>query len=309
MQGERYLTILPKGTSEATKGGLRLDLAERHIVVARRTARLNAIEMRLLFHLFKYPEETQRNGMLLKIGWPEGRVSSDSLKARIGILRRKIGDDPDNPLYIQTVPTLGYRFIGRVKHPDKEGTLSRKELEILEAIHVIEHKAVDTRWNLLFPPLVLSYCLDKFRKYLDTKERDTLPIFSCDAQITIMDANGKIKTHPSTSAKMEDARRHKGEILWSGFNSEIKNEPFRAIAKTTEKQGWISWADSGYSLVYPPIYPRDNYRICVAYFRKEDSDVFILEMHQELVTELDSEIKENLPNILPERIREAERYL
>jgi DNA-binding winged helix-turn-helix (wHTH) protein len=47
-------------------------------------------------------------------GWdyPTGTRTVDT---RIAELRRVLGDDPAEPLYIETVPGQGYRFVGPVE--------------------------------------------------------------------------------------------------------------------------------------------------------------------------------------------------
>lgn len=41
--------------------------------------------------------------------------SDDSLNSTLKKLRESLGDDPAKPLYIETVPRRGYRFVAPVK--------------------------------------------------------------------------------------------------------------------------------------------------------------------------------------------------
>ena len=47
-------------------------------------------------------------------GW-EQAVATRAVDARIAELRRALGDNADTPIYIDTVPSLGYRFIRKVE--------------------------------------------------------------------------------------------------------------------------------------------------------------------------------------------------
>lgn len=60
---------------------------------------------------------------LLDRVWAETHVSESSLTEAIRVLRQALGDDPQHPVYVQTVTRLGYRFIGPVGSDDPEETL------------------------------------------------------------------------------------------------------------------------------------------------------------------------------------------
>src|SRR6478672_4395876 len=48
---------------------------------------------------------------LLRAGWANTHVSEGVLKVVILEIRRALGDDPQTPRFIETVPRRGYRFI------------------------------------------------------------------------------------------------------------------------------------------------------------------------------------------------------
>jgi DNA-binding winged helix-turn-helix (wHTH) protein/Tol biopolymer transport system component len=52
---------------------------------------------------------------LLQLVWPDSFVGEDNLTQNIATLRRALGDSPDRPRYIATVPRHGYRFIATVR--------------------------------------------------------------------------------------------------------------------------------------------------------------------------------------------------
>jgi eukaryotic-like serine/threonine-protein kinase len=53
--------------------------------------------------------------VLLQSVWKATFVEETTLTRAIALLRKQLGDDPRNPKFIETVPTLGYRFIAPVK--------------------------------------------------------------------------------------------------------------------------------------------------------------------------------------------------
>jgi len=76
--------------------------------------RVEARTMRLLQCLAEHAGETVSIDDLLSQAWPDVTVTSDSVYQSVATLRRLLGDDPKNPVYIATVPRLGYRMLAPV---------------------------------------------------------------------------------------------------------------------------------------------------------------------------------------------------
>ena len=55
--------------------------------------------------------------------WKDTFVSDNALTKVIKTIRAAIGDDADAPLYIETVPKRGYRFIAHVSEDNRAGTV------------------------------------------------------------------------------------------------------------------------------------------------------------------------------------------
>ncbi len=70
--------------------------------------------MRLLLCLAEHAGEVVSIDDLLNQVWPGVIVSSDSVYQAVASLRRLLGDDPKQPVYIATVPRLGYRMVATV---------------------------------------------------------------------------------------------------------------------------------------------------------------------------------------------------
>lgn len=71
----------------------------------------------VLESLLKRPGKIVPKDDLLASAWDGAFVGEDSLTQAISQLRRVLGDDPQRPTYIQTVPRRGYRLIAAVSEP------------------------------------------------------------------------------------------------------------------------------------------------------------------------------------------------
>ena len=92
-------------------GDLEIDYAERRVSVAGRPVRLIAIEYRMLAVLSANAGRVVTYEHLLQRVWgakSDGDVRP--MRTVVSSLRRKLGDDADNPTYIFTEPRVGYRM-------------------------------------------------------------------------------------------------------------------------------------------------------------------------------------------------------
>jgi len=70
---------------------------------------------RALLFLLHNPQKLISKEELFHTVWGDATVGDGSLTRCIWLLRSLLGDDIRNPRYIETVATVGYRFIGRVE--------------------------------------------------------------------------------------------------------------------------------------------------------------------------------------------------
>ena len=70
--------------------------------------------MRLLVCLAEHAGEVVSIDDLLDQVWSDVTVAPDSVYQAVTSLRRLLGDDPKQPIYIATVPRLGYRMVSTV---------------------------------------------------------------------------------------------------------------------------------------------------------------------------------------------------
>jgi transcriptional activator of cad operon len=71
--------------------------------------------MRLLLCLAEHAGEVVSIDDLLDLVWSGVIVTQDSVYQAVASLRRLLGDDPKQPMYIATVPRLGYRMVAQVR--------------------------------------------------------------------------------------------------------------------------------------------------------------------------------------------------
>lgn len=65
--------------------------------------------------LVEHRGEVISRDQMLKAVWPDTFVEESNLSQNISVLRKALGQDPDNLTYIETVSKRGYRFVAAVK--------------------------------------------------------------------------------------------------------------------------------------------------------------------------------------------------
>jgi DNA-binding response OmpR family regulator len=97
-------------------GALRLERRSRRVYLSDRELTVTPKAVLLLEYLLTHPDELLSRDRLLDVVWGwDYPVGSRAVDTRIAELRRAMDDDAASPLYIETVPGQGYRFIGRVE--------------------------------------------------------------------------------------------------------------------------------------------------------------------------------------------------
>ena len=92
-------------------GDLVIDYRQRLVTHAGNPVRLTAKEYRLLAELAVNAGRTLAHGHLLEQVWDQwGDGDLRPMRTAVRSLRRKLGDDSDNPIYIFTEPRVGYRM-------------------------------------------------------------------------------------------------------------------------------------------------------------------------------------------------------
>jgi two-component system KDP operon response regulator KdpE len=93
-----------------TLGGLKVDLANRLVIVDDREVQLTPTEYGLLRALVIPAGKVITNRQLLRQVWGDGYDDLHILRVNISNLRHKIEPDPSRPTYIHTESGVGYRL-------------------------------------------------------------------------------------------------------------------------------------------------------------------------------------------------------
>ena len=124
------------------------------------TQRLPQQPLRVLIELLAHPGEVVTRERLVQVLWPKGVVDFDnSLNVVVRKLRVALKDDSETPRYIETLPRIGYRFIGTVAPaalPQAEGFAPAPVVERNRLLSVIPVVGILALVPLLPVPSVLT---------------------------------------------------------------------------------------------------------------------------------------------------------
>jgi DNA-binding winged helix-turn-helix (wHTH) protein/TolB-like protein len=114
------VTLMAAGPAAAVQavrmqvGAWTVEPALNQVSVAGQVTRLEPKAMAVLVHLADRAGEVVSREALLAAAWPGVVVGDDSLTQVVIKLRKALGDDPQQPTYIQTISKKGYRLIAPV---------------------------------------------------------------------------------------------------------------------------------------------------------------------------------------------------
>jgi two-component system, OmpR family, alkaline phosphatase synthesis response regulator PhoP len=107
----RRPAALPSGEQIIRTGDLVVDRPRREVSVAGTRVVLTGLEFAILETLGRDPGVVLTRTQLLDSVWGVDFVGDDHvLEVHVGNLRRKLGDDPASPRYVETVRGVGYRL-------------------------------------------------------------------------------------------------------------------------------------------------------------------------------------------------------
>jgi len=106
----RSSAIGAAGTPGSVPAGLEMDGPRRLVRVDGEPVELTALEFNLLATLAREPGIVVTRQRLLDQVWGVGYVAERHLvDVHVANVRRKLGDDPSNPRFVETVRGVGYR--------------------------------------------------------------------------------------------------------------------------------------------------------------------------------------------------------
>jgi Tol biopolymer transport system component/DNA-binding winged helix-turn-helix (wHTH) protein len=95
-------------------GAFRMDLADGTLWREGEEIRLPPRALALLQHLVERAGRVVSKQALMDAAWKDAHVSETSLTEAIGVIRQTLGDDPQQPQFVQTVHRRGYRFVAPI---------------------------------------------------------------------------------------------------------------------------------------------------------------------------------------------------
>ena len=151
-----------------------LDLPGRALYRGEERLHLTPKPMETLVYLVENAGRTISKQELLDSIWKGVFVTEDTLVQAIREIRRVLGDDKENPLFIQTIPRVGYRFVAKVTgemqaEVESFGSLAQRPAEIEAARHW------NAWWRYGATLLVLACALFFLRQALKDSAFKTTP--------------------------------------------------------------------------------------------------------------------------------------
>ena len=95
-------------------GGFTLDAATRRLRRNDQELPLEPKSFRLLEMLIQHRHRVLGKEEIFQVIWDQTVVTDNALTRAIGQIRKVLEDDPKHPRFIETLPTIGYRFIGEL---------------------------------------------------------------------------------------------------------------------------------------------------------------------------------------------------
>ena len=112
------------------------------VVKAGNVLSLEPKAIRVLIYMLEHRDRAVSKDELLGAVWDGASVTDNALTRVVAQLRKELGDDARQPRYIQTIPTLGYRFVAQLAETATiptipERTAGGRNVWVLAAVGVV----------------------------------------------------------------------------------------------------------------------------------------------------------------------------
>jgi len=137
-------------------GEFNLCVEERNLRRGDRNIPLTPKMYDLLLVLVQNPDRIVEKEFLLRSVWPDSFVEEGNISFNIRQLRKALGDSAQEPMYIETIPRRGYRFVAKVEN------VSARDLCEIDAVaaepveSVVPDTVARTRWVRARPVLAVG---------------------------------------------------------------------------------------------------------------------------------------------------------
>jgi DNA-binding winged helix-turn-helix (wHTH) protein len=118
---EPGLSFHPSARRVVRFGPYRVDLSDGSLWRGTEDVRMPPRALAVLLYLVERPGRLVSKSALLDAVWKDAHVSETSLTEAMGLVRQTLGDNPQQPEYIQTVHRRGYRFIAPISVEPQAG--------------------------------------------------------------------------------------------------------------------------------------------------------------------------------------------
>src|SRR5438132_3845745 len=222
------------------------------LIKARRPVSIEPKALQILIALIERRDRPISKQELFDESWPGVVVTENALTRAIAQLRKTLGDTVEAPRYIETVPTRGYRFIGRMQTDDARpvaraawGTRKTVLIAIVAAtvvviIFIVSHRKLKVSETSNYPPPIAARPLHSSEKF------EVSPSFSPDGASIVYSADVKGTLHLFVSTLSGDS----GRQLTYGEAGEAQpswSPDGRTIAYTSVRKGgiWLMSVNGG----------------------------------------------------------------
>src|SRR5271155_1304542 len=104
--------------------GVEIDVQNLRVTVDSAIRPLDPKSFRLLLFLIENPGRVLTKEEIMGVVWPDAFVSDNSLARAPAQMRKALDDDSKSPKYIETVPSVGYRFIAKLKERQDQSAVA-----------------------------------------------------------------------------------------------------------------------------------------------------------------------------------------
>lgn len=170
-----------------------LDTRERVLLREGQPLSITPKTFQLLRVLVENPGRIVEKEEIIQSVWADSFVEDGNLAFTMRLLRKALGDDRQNPRFIETVPRRGYRFIAEVKEAADEPVLTNGS-KTVQPVPVEKAVGSSTAARFLVPLILILAAGTVFTAFWIGKGRSetSAPVLSAPFASEKLSTNGKV---------------------------------------------------------------------------------------------------------------------